>query len=182
MIGLRPVRPEDKEMIRTWRNLPEVARYMYTDHHITTEEHEKWFRGLSRDPSRRYWIITLDGEDVGLVNLYNITPEFKRAHWAFYLASPSVRGKGVGSFVEYSVMKHVFEEMGFNKLCCEVLGFNEAVVRMHESFGFVQEGHFREHVMKGADPMDVVAMAILRGEWQAKRPEIEERLATKGLL
>ncbi len=181
MIELRPVLPEDKEMILAWRNLPEVAQYMFTDHPITVEEHEEWFRGLSHDPSRRYWIITLDGEDVGLANLYNIAPEFKRAYWAFYLA-PGVRGKGVGSFVEYSVMKHVFEEMGFNRLCGEVLAFNEAVVRMHESFGFVREGHLRQHVIKGGEPMDVVTIAILRDEWEAKKPEIEERLAKKGLL
>ena len=44
MITMRDVEHKDKEMIRNQRNLPEVAKYMYTDHFITLEEHEKWFQ------------------------------------------------------------------------------------------------------------------------------------------
>lgn len=182
MIVLRDVRPEDKEMIRNWRNLPEVAKHMYTDYYITPEKHDKWFQGIFNDPARRYWIITCDQEDVGLVNLYNIDHKNKRCYWAFYIASPNVRGKGVGGFVEYSILRYVFDELNFNKLCCEVLAFNQLVIEMHKSFNFVQEGYFRQHVIKGDQPMDVVSLAMLREEWESKTPEIEERLRKKRLL
>ena len=182
MISLRDVRSEDKEMIRNWRNLREVARYMYSDHYITPEEHEKWFENVLKDPTRRYWIITYNGEDVGLANLYDIDNHNRRCYWAFYLASTNIRGKGVGSFVEYSVLQHVFGKLNFNRLCCEVLAFHQAVIDMHKSFGFVQEGYFRQHVMKGGQPVDVVALAIMREEWESRRGEIEGRLRAKGLL
>ncbi len=182
MISLRDVRPEDKDMIRDWRNLPEVRQYMYTDHIITPEEHEKWFQGIFGDPTRRYWVIVLDGEDVGLVNLYGIDHRNKRCSWAFYVASPSTRGKGVGSFVEYSTLRYVFDELGFNKLCCEVLVTNPPVINMHKSFGFVQEGYYRQHILKGGDFVDVVALAMLKEEWDARKPKIEERLRNKGLI
>lgn len=182
MIALRDVRPEDKDMIRNWRNLPEVRQYMYTDHIITPEEHERWFQGIFGDPTRRYWIIVLDGEDVGLVNLYNIDRRNLRCYWAFYVASPSTRGKGVGSFVEYSVLRYVFDDLLFNKLCCEVLVSNQPVIDMHKNFGFVQEGYYRQHIRKGDTFVDVVALAMLRTEWEAKKPEIETRLRQKGLI
>jgi len=35
MIHLRDIQSEDKEKILKWRNLPEVAKYMYTDHYVT---------------------------------------------------------------------------------------------------------------------------------------------------
>jgi UDP-4-amino-4,6-dideoxy-N-acetyl-beta-L-altrosamine N-acetyltransferase len=182
MISLRDIRPDDKEQVFQWRNLPEVAKYMYTDHVITPEEHNRWFSGLFNDPSRKYWIITLEQEDVGLVNIYDLDWHNKRCYWAFYLASSTVRGRGVGSFVEYSTLQYVFGELGLNKLCCEVLGFNEPVVNMHKSFGFVQEGIYREHIFKSSSFMDVVALAILSKEWEVKRPEIEEKLKAKGIL
>lgn len=98
MIALRDVQPDDIERIRQWRNLPHVAQYMYTDHLITPEEHEKWFRRILQDPSCRYWIIVCDGQDVGVANIYNLEQSNQRCYWAFYVASPDVRGKGVGSF------------------------------------------------------------------------------------
>jgi UDP-4-amino-4,6-dideoxy-N-acetyl-beta-L-altrosamine N-acetyltransferase len=176
MITLRDLQAEDKAMLLTWRNLPDVARYMYTDHHITDPEHERWFSGVFGDPTRRYWIIRAEGEDVGLVNLYSISDQNKRCHWAFYVANPNARGKGVGTAVEYIVMKHVFEERGFNKLCCEVLASNEPVVRHHLRCGFREEGRFRQHVIKDGQAIDVVALAILVAEWQGIRREIEARV------
>lgn len=182
MISLRDVQPEDKDMIRNWRNLPEVRKYMYTDHEISPEEHERWFQGIAGDPTRKYWIIVLDDEDVGLVNLYDIDPRNKRCYWAFYVASPSTRGRGVGSFVEYSTLHYVFDELRFNKLCCEVLTSNQPVIDMHRSFGFVQEGFYRRHICKGGRFVDVVALAMLTEEWAANRQGIEVRLRSKGLI
>jgi len=182
MITLRDIHPEDKEKIHRWRNLPEVAKYMYTDHLITPEEHEIWFQRILQNPTCRYWIIVCDGQDVGVVNLYDINVRNKRCYWAFYVASPDVRGKGVGSFVEYSVLHYVFDELGLNKLCCEVLSFNEAVTNMHKSFGFKQEGLFRQHVIKGETPADIVCLAMLHQDWESLKTDTENRLRQKGLL
>lgn len=182
MIRMREVHPEDKDMLREWRNLPEVAKYMYTDHTVSPEEHERWFKGTLADPARKYWIIQADGEDAGLANLYSIDPRNKRCYWAFYLASPNVRGKGVGGFVEYFVLCHVFDGMGFNKLCAEVLAFNDAVVQMHKGFGFVEEGRFRQHVMKGGVAQDIVCLGMLKEEWNKVQAHVEARLQARGLI
>lgn len=182
MIGLRDIRSGDREVLFHWRNLPEVAQYMYTDHEITLEEHTRWFASISNDSHRKYWIITLDAIDVGLVNIYNLDWHNRRSYWAFYLASPMVRGRGVGSFVEYSILQYVFGELQLNKLCCEVLGFNEAVVNMHKNFGFIQEGLYRQHIFKDGNFIDVVALGILKDEWEIKRPGVENKLKAKGIL
>lgn len=182
MIKLRDVRETDREQLMVWRNLPEVSAYMYTDHQISAEEHNAWFDQAMKDPTRRYWIIVCDGEDVGLANAIDIDEKNSRCYWAFYISSPNVRGKGVGSFVEYSVLKYVFEELKLNKLCCEVLGFNEAVVNMHQRFGFKQEGILREHITKRDGKHDVVCLGMLRDEWDEVKLGIEDRLTEKGLL
>jgi UDP-4-amino-4,6-dideoxy-N-acetyl-beta-L-altrosamine N-acetyltransferase len=181
-VALREIRLEDKEIIYRWRNLPEVAQYMYTDHWIMPEEHERWIRGILKDRQRKYWMITHNQEDVGLVNLYEINKKDKRAYWSFYLGHPGAREKGVGSIVEYLILRYVFEDLHFNRLCCEVLATNETVIEMHKRFGFVQEGYLRQHVMKGGQPTDVVSLAILWEEWELQKTEIEDRLRRKGLL
>lgn len=179
-IDLRPLQAEDRDRLLTWRNMPEVSAWMYSDHDISPEEHARWFAGALADARRRYWVIELDGEPVGLANLYDIAPEHRRCAWAYYLASPATRGKGVGAYVEFRVLDHVFGELGFNKLWCEVLIANEPVWRLHESFGFRREALFRAHVVKNGVFADVVGLGLLADDWAAARPASLARLRMKG--
>jgi UDP-4-amino-4,6-dideoxy-N-acetyl-beta-L-altrosamine N-acetyltransferase len=169
VVALRELQLADATRILEWRNLPEVATYMYTDHRISEAEHARWFAGAMTDGTKQYWIIELDRIPVGLANLYDISTLHKRCYWAFYLADDRVRGKGVGSFTERFVMRHVFETMRLEKLCCEVLATNEAVVKMHQRYGFAIDGVLRQHVIKAGKRIDVVTMSLLRDTWASGR-------------
>jgi UDP-4-amino-4,6-dideoxy-N-acetyl-beta-L-altrosamine N-acetyltransferase len=176
MITLRPLADADRDRLLVWRNSPDVARYMYTEHQITAEEHQRWFQGVLEDPRKRYWIIVHQDEDVGLACLTDLDPTHRRCSWAFYLADPNRRGKALGGFVEYAVLSRVFGELGLHKLCCEVLASNRGVLALHERFGFQQEGLLKEHIFKGGQFHDVICLAITQPEWNAKRSEIETLL------
>ncbi|MDO8902566.1 MAG: UDP-4-amino-4,6-dideoxy-N-acetyl-beta-L-altrosamine N-acetyltransferase [Phenylobacterium sp.] len=181
-VQLREVTPADRERLRAWRNQPDVAQWMYTDAAISEADHARWFAAALSDPTRRYWIIALDGEPVGLANLADISPTNHRCAWAYYLASPSVRGKGVGAYVEYWVIEHVFGALGLSKLWCEVLVENEAVWKLHESFGFRREALLRQHVWKNGEPRDVVGLGLLAADWATVREASRERLRGKGYV
>lgn len=168
-VSFRDLDLDDIVTIHAWRNLPEVARYMYTDHHIGPAEHARWFGAAMNDETKRYWVIELDGAPVGLLNLYDISLRHRRAYWAFYLANPAVRGRGVGAAAERFMMRHVFADLGLDVLCCEVLATNEGVVKMHERYGFHVDGVLRSHVLKADERVDVVALSLLRDEWAAGR-------------
>lgn len=179
-IRLRPAAASDKDRLRTWRNLPEISAWMYSDHEISEAEHDRWFHAALADPARVYWIIEADAAPVGLANLYDIVPAHRKCAWAYYLAEASTRGRGVGAAVEFKVIEHVFAERGLNKLCCEVLIGNEAVWKLHESFGFRREALLRQHVWKAGAPLDVVGLGLLAEDWAAQRPESLRRLREKG--
>lgn len=167
-VALRRLQMQDIARVREWRNLPDVARYMYTDHHISEGEHARWFGDALDRADRRYWIIELDGKPVGLANLVEISDRHRRASWAFYLADPAVRGRGVGSFTERFILRYAFEDLGLHKLCCEVLGSNEAVVAMHQKFGFVVDGTLRQHIWKEDHFEDVVTLSMTENEYRAR--------------
>ena len=179
-VGMRPLAAEDRDRLLAWRNQPEVARWMYSDHLISADEHARWFDAALADPRRRYWVIEAAGRPVGLANLYDIAPEHRRCAWAYYLADPSTRGQGIGAYVEYWVIEHVFGEMGLNKLWCEVLIGNEPVWKLHEGFGFTREALFRAHVVKDGAPADVVGLGLLASDWAARRETSRERLRGRG--
>jgi UDP-4-amino-4,6-dideoxy-N-acetyl-beta-L-altrosamine N-acetyltransferase len=179
-VVLRPLEAADSDRLLAWRNLPEIARWMYSDHAISPDEHARWFAGALADPGRRYWIIEVDGKPVGLANLYDLAPEQGRTAWAYYLADPSTRGQGIGAFVEYWVIERVFRDLGLTKLWCEVLIDNEAVWRLHEGFGFQREALFRQHVRKAGELTDVVGLGLLASDWAATREASRARLIARG--
>ena len=178
--ALRDLTPDDKDRILAWRNAPEVRAYMYTDHVISADEHARWWASIPTDTRRRYWIIESNGAPVGLANLADIDANRRQCAWAYYLADPSVRGMGLGSYVEYWMLQHVFETLGLHKLWCEVLISNEPVWRLHETFGFRQEARYRDHVLKDGAWQDVLGLGILEDEWRERRPAMAERLKAKG--
>jgi UDP-4-amino-4,6-dideoxy-N-acetyl-beta-L-altrosamine N-acetyltransferase len=182
LISLRDLTPNDRETIRHWRNDPEIRKHMYTDHEISPDEHRAWFSRILQDSTCKYWVIVCDAEDVGLVHVSNIDTRNRRCYWGFYAIGPKVRGKGVGGFAEFSVLCFVFDNLKMQKLCCEVLASNQAVINMHKKFGFAQEGVFRKHVLKGDGFADVVCLAMLQEEWHAKRAEIEPKLKARGVI
>jgi UDP-4-amino-4,6-dideoxy-N-acetyl-beta-L-altrosamine N-acetyltransferase len=175
-VNLRPLAPSDKDQLRRWRNAPHVAEFMYTSHEIGPEEHEHWFaRALDRDDAK-FWVIELDGRAVGLANIYAVDRENRRCSWAFYIGEKDAQGKGVGTYVECWVLRHVFETLGLDKLSCEVIETNRPVWEMHQRFGFVREGLLREHVHRGGSPLNVVVLSMLRAEWLQQKPSIEAKL------
>ena len=78
------------------------------------------------------------------------------------------------------VIEHVFGPLGMNKLACEVLTEHEAVWKLHESFGFVREALYRDHVWKAGRFQDVVGLSLLARDWPAARPAALARLRAKG--
>lgn len=177
---MRPMTAGDGDRILAWRNSPDVRAYMYTDHLISPDEHARWLEGALADPRRRYWVIEAEGQPVGLANLYDIDERHGRCAWAYYLAEPAARGKGLGSAVEFWVIEQVFGPLGLTKLWCEVLISNEPVWRLHLKHGFREEARLRRHVLKNGEWQDVLGLGLLAEEWAERREAMAERLRSKG--
>lgn len=172
-IYLRNVEPADSELIRGMRNRPKIRHFMFHDREIGQEEHERWFHAMLSDPAWKYWIIHCDGYDVGTISLYGIDRGNKRAYWGFYVVDgPEVRGKHVGHAAILQMLDYAFYELGLEKVCCECLDFNRAVIRLNETVGFQQEGRLRRHIWRDDGPHDVIPMAIFREYWLSRgRPQ-----------
>jgi UDP-4-amino-4,6-dideoxy-N-acetyl-beta-L-altrosamine N-acetyltransferase len=181
IVTFRSLGAADSARLLAWRNSPQVAAYMYTDHVIGEAEHQSWILTALQAPDRRYWIVEADAAPVGLANLANIDRVARRCELGHYVADPAMRGKGVGACIEYLLLQHVFQTLGLNKLWCEVLLENERAWRLHLNFGFRREALFRQHVRKGDRFLDVVGLGILASEWVEGRAACVQRLSANGV-
>lgn len=168
---MRRIREDDLDRVREWRMLPEITRYMYTDPDISPADQRAWFERIQNSPHDIVWIIELTDGDVpvGVLSLSDIDQVNRRACWAYYIASPEARGKGLAKSLELNVYRYVFETMGLNRLWCEVFSSNDRVVSLHERFGSKVEGVLRQHIWKDGESYDVVRMAVLADDWPAIR-------------
>jgi UDP-4-amino-4,6-dideoxy-N-acetyl-beta-L-altrosamine N-acetyltransferase len=177
---LRPVNLTDRDRLLVWRNHPTVAAFMYSDHLIAREEHDRWFDSLPGNPRRRDWIVLLDGAPAGVNSLVDIDIVQGRATVARYLAPDAPRGIGLGRFAEFKMIDHAFGPMGLRKLWSEVLADNVIAWTLHESHGFRREAMYRAHVVKSGAARDVIGLGLLADEWARHRADSRDRLLERG--
>lgn len=170
-LPLTEIAPAIQAHVRTLRNQPDVRKFMYTSHEISEHEHANWLASLHGNPRQQVFVVIKDEQAVGVVSLNAINALHKTADWAFYL-DVGLQGKGLGSVVEFWLLDYAFDVAGLEKLNCEVLAMNTAVVKMHQKFGFEVEGVRRQNVVKDGVRVDVVLLGMTKAEWLGKRPTL----------
>ncbi len=164
----------DLEMVREWRNAPEVRARMYTQHEITPQEHLRWWQSKSVSDLDRMFIYEWKKKPTGFVSFYDLNPRRLSGSWAFY-ASPEA-SRGIGSRMEYLALNTFFDDLRYRKLKCEVLSSNPAVVSLHKKHGFVEEGLLRAEHPNNQGFEDIHLLAIFADDWMVRRQSIIERL------
>ncbi|WP_189610172.1 UDP-4-amino-4,6-dideoxy-N-acetyl-beta-L-altrosamine N-acetyltransferase [Saccharospirillum salsuginis] len=154
----------DLEEVLSWRNHPDVRRYMYFQDEITLENHRKWFSSTKQDANRHLLIFETDLVPMGFANLAVQKQHGLVADWGFYVA-PGTE-KGTGTYLGKCVLEFAFCDLELHKVCGEILTFNSKSIRFHKKLGFVHEGTLRQHHFDGVEYQDIECMGLLRHEWQ----------------
>lgn len=168
---------QDKDLILRWRNSESIRHYMYDTRIITPEMHDEWFRRELKNEKSRHFMFKEKGRSVGFVSFTDINARDRRCAWAYNLSDErDSLQKGLGAVMEYFAIEHVFEKMPIEKLCCEVLDFNTAVVRLHQRFGFIKEGFLQKHIYRDDGVFGVVVMALFREDWMKIKGDLNKTL------
>jgi UDP-4-amino-4,6-dideoxy-N-acetyl-beta-L-altrosamine N-acetyltransferase len=155
----------DVERVLVWRNHPEVRRYMFTQHEITLDEHQRWFERTRQNPRKHLLIFEADNQALGFVSFSELGSGGV-ADWGFYVAPDSP--KGCGGELGHAALNYAFSEIKLHKICGQALIFNERSIRFHQSLGFEQEGGLRDQHFDGERYHHVICFGLLRYEWQSK--------------
>ena len=164
---------EQKKSIRKVRNQESVRKSMYTEHEISLNEHLAWVERLQSDNRQIVFVVLVDEVVSGVVSVNAIDRLHLKSDWAFYLDA-NVRG-GLGAALEFGLINFVFQRVGLEKLNCEVIETNEAVVKLHKKFGFVEEGFRRENIIKNENRMGVFFLGLTRSDWEREKETVKNR-------
>jgi UDP-4-amino-4,6-dideoxy-N-acetyl-beta-L-altrosamine N-acetyltransferase len=150
------------------RNQEKVRNNMYINHIIAEDEHFGWIARLKGADHTSFFAVFLDGQIIGGVSLNAISRPNKRADWTSYL-DENLHGRGLGPALEFKFLDYAFFDNDFEKLNCEVLDFNTAVVSLHKRFGFVEEGFRRNHILRDGKAYGAWFLGITKPEWIDRR-------------
>ena len=164
---------EQKKSVREVRNQEGVRKSMYTEHKIPLHEHLVWVEQLKSDKRQIVFVVLVDNEVNGVLSINAIDRLHLKSDWAFYL-DKKVRG-GLSAALEFNLINFVFDELGLEKLNCEVIETNYAVVKLHKKFSFSEEGFRRENIIKNKKRIGVHLLGLTKSDWLRDRAKIKAR-------
>ncbi len=168
MLTFIPITEVDEiisEEVRQWRNAQEIRSQMVNSHVISLEEHTGWVASLKENKTTRVWVAYHDGIPFGVVNLAKIDYQQKTTDWGIYIGDLDHRGRGLARPLLYSLMNHVFEVLGLNKMQTKVLEDNEAAQTLYKKMGFAEVPGSEVIIKRADDEACFIEMAIEKKDW-----------------
>lgn len=162
---VRSMTQSDLDCVLSWRNHPDVRRYMCSQNEITLDEHQRWFVRTLHDPRKHLLIFEVGKKRLGFVNFSELACGGV-ADWGFY-AAPAAP-KGTGRRLGLAALDHAFSQLNLHKVCGQVIGYNDRSIRFHQTLGFQQEGILRDQHYDGERFHHVFCFGLLSHEWQPK--------------
>lgn len=123
------------------------------------------------DGSEVHLAITLTGEDqaIGYVGLNGISKASQSAELGYWIGEP-YWGKGLMTEAAQLLVDYGFRELGLNRIKARCRADNRRSYRVMEKLGMQHEGLMRQEAYRDGQFHDQRHYAILRSEWEARRP------------
>lgn len=177
LVLLTSLDTESQMKLREIRNEESVRKWMYTDHVIGVNEHLSWINQLKNDENQIVFVVISNEQTLlGAISISAIDRSHKKADWAYYL-SQSARG-GLGSTLEYFFINFIFDSFDIEKLNCEVIEGNDAVVKLHKKFLFQEEGFRRSNIIKNGISTGIHFLGLTREDWYSGKEALHKKYSS----
>ena len=166
---VRPVQESDLEQIMNWRMDPEITKYMNTNPKLTLEGQKLWFAKIQENTDVRYWIIEVDGQPAGVINLTGLNREDGVLGWAYYVGEKKLRSMKLALALEMNLYDHIFDVLGKKALVGDIFTLNKGVIQLHLLCGSRIVEEKKNHVCKEGVWYDVTFMEMTAEHWNEIR-------------
>ena len=126
---------EEKKMVLSWRNHPDIKRWMYTDSDISLENHLNFIDSLKDRKDKLYFLVKKDDEYIGVINFTDIKAE--SLEMGIY-SKPSA--KGLGSILLETIIEYAFDTLKVKRIFAELFSENSKAYNLYKKYGFNEIG------------------------------------------
>lgn len=163
IVYCRHIQEDDLQTIMNWRMQPDITRYMNTDPRLTLKGQKEWFDAVRENDPFFYWIITVDGKDVGVIQIVGYSDD--ACEWGYYVAEKSARSVSLAISLELSLYNYIFTHTSFQTIVAKTFSVNASVVRLHELCGCETKEIIKDSVHKNGKSFDVTVQYMPRLKW-----------------
>lgn len=136
-INIEPIKIQDIETIRMWRNNENDNDIFFNNKYISKEEQKKWYEKYKNNVNDKMFIIYCDKISVGTVALYNIDFENNIAEFGrLLIGNKEFRGKNIAFTATKILCKYGFNKLNLNKITLEVYKKNIKALNLYKRVGF----------------------------------------------
>lgn len=133
-IELISMTDSDLEMVRTWRNQPDVSDYMFYQEEITEDAQKEWFDSL--DENDVYLMIACKGIKIGVINVKNINRRKRTGEAGIFIGDLAFRNSPLSMQAIFAMMDAFFYEFRFKALKATVKSDNENAIDFNRQLGY----------------------------------------------
>jgi len=171
-IRLRSLEPEDYEFFYNWNldtNTQKNLAWIWFP--TSTTNIKDWIkeeREKEKMNEEHFFVIeTLEGKTVGSINANTISKNDGTFRYGLGIIGAE-RKKGFASEAIKIFLNYYFNELRYNKVNAGVYEFNEGSIRLHESFGMIQEGKLRKNKFTDGKYWDILLFGMTKDEFNSK--------------
>lgn len=165
-IFLREMTERDAPYLVSWRNDPEIKKWLFRQETLTVSDHIHWFK--KNKPDRVDYIIC-DKEakkPIGTVNYINISE--KEAEAGKMLGDKSYWGGGYAKEAFKIWLTIGFEVFGFEKIKVKTMLANNNNIGLNKKLGFIDTGQTKIQISPG-NVKEVLIMEINKRAFYEKK-------------
>jgi len=146
-VYLREIREEDLEMVRCWRNDPEVNKFFFNRSYITQEKQREWFQKLIQSGTKIFFIICdkVDGRPIGTIQWEILGNDKRCAEIGIYIGEKDAGGKGYGSDAMRAVIGYLLSDGEMETVRVTALESNQRALEFYKRLGFMEISSGEKH-------------------------------------
>jgi len=180
LVRLRALEPSDAERAYQWINDQEVTQFLMARYPWSITAEKQFLEEAAKQnkyEEARFAIDTRDGVHIGMCGLHRGRPEDRKATLGIMIGEKSYWSKGHGTDAVMTLLRCAFHQLNMNRVDLHVFEFNQRAIACYRKCGFVDEGRLREEYFQGGRYWDLIAMGVLRREFEAVHGEAAATIA-----
>ncbi|MET9228162.1 GNAT family protein [Lentzea sp. NPDC003310] len=165
---LRPFEKTDLDDVFSYRRLPAVHRFLYSEAGSREDTEESLARWTAQDEivedgQSLALAVVFEGRVIGEADLKLLSAEHGQGEIG-YILSPAVQGRGFATEAARTLLDLGFFDLGLHRITAECEVRNEASWRVMERLGMRREAHFRHRELFKGEWADSFVYAMLAEE------------------
>jgi UDP-4-amino-4,6-dideoxy-N-acetyl-beta-L-altrosamine N-acetyltransferase len=135
-VTLTRLAASDLELVRSWRNSPEIRDYMVYREYISEEMQRRWFASIN-NRYNFYSVIHYEGQAIGLSHTKNVDWHTMTGEGGMMIWSKAHQNSNVPFLAALLGTDWMFQQLGMNTIVGRVLKTNKRALRYDRALGYV---------------------------------------------